>query len=325
MRYGKDRFSWRWPVFALALCAVGLLAIVKAQSDRLEASFQSRSCCSSAERREVLAQAVRELHRNLLLHPRQASRDFQEYAVEGVDVLLLAENAKAQSGELHALAPDAIHNVLAEYERELDALLLRQAAAHRDGKLARKIATIEKDTAAIRDLDQAALTRWKELYQLNLRAVRQIGDIAASSLGEDARRKWLDRFDQASFTWLYPRRRPDRQIDWIRQQSLPADPREQAEATYENYLNRRRELSRQAIDIMLRARLEFQTMVYSMMDPASIDDGASRGLYEELLKNSGEQANLDSITAAALETLLNSTQREAMRKALQGPDPASRR
>lgn len=285
--------------------------------DTLIAGVQHVLTTSQAAGFEVL---VRELHRSLWLHPRQADREYQEYAGDGVDVLLLAETALAEGGELHALGRGAIANILYGYELELDALLLQTAPEYRNAKLLRRIAVVEKDSASLRDLDQLSLARWKRLYQLNLSAVEQIGQIAASNLGEQVKQHWLDRFDQANFAWLYPRRKPDRQIEWIRLQTLTPEVRAQADANYEHYLSKRRELSRKAIDIMLQARLEFQTMLYSMMDPASIDDRLRRGLYEELLKNSGEQANLESTTSAAMEALLDPAMRDSLRKAMQGPD-----
>ena len=41
MRYGKDEFSWRWIALALALCAIGVLALARMRIDALEASFQT--------------------------------------------------------------------------------------------------------------------------------------------------------------------------------------------------------------------------------------------------------------------------------------------
>ena len=78
---------------------------------------------------------------------------------------------------------------------------------------------------------------------------------------------------------------------------------------------------------MLRGRLEFQTLVYSMMDASMIDDRARRSLYEELLKNSGEQVNIESTAASSLEALLSTTQRDQLREAMKRPDvnPDSRR
>ena len=71
---------------------------------------------------------------------------------------------------------------------------------------------------------------------------------------------------------------------------------------------------------MLRARLEFQTILYAMMDSQTLDERLRRGLWEQLLKNSGELTNLETTTANSLEALLTSAQRDALRKAMQGPD-----
>jgi hypothetical protein len=66
-------------------------------------------------------------------------------------------------------------------------------------------------------------------------------------------------------------------------------------------------------------------MLYSMMNPAGMDDRIKLGLYQELLKNTGEQTNLENNTSAALEALLPDALRQSMRDALKGPDPAARR
>jgi hypothetical protein len=142
---------------------------------------------------------------------------------------------------------------------------------------------------------------------------------------ERAQQQWLDRFDRACFTWLYPRSRPERQFDWIMAGDLPAEAKQNAREIMDDYLSRRRELSRQAISTMIRARMEFQTMVYAMMDTASLDDALRQSLYADLLKNSGEQANLEASTTSALESLLDEAQRKAMRDAMKRPDPVRRR
>ena len=92
----------------------------------------------------------------------------------------------------------------------------------------------------------------------------------------------------------------------------------QAEEIYARYRTQRGELVRQAIEIMLRGRLEFQTMLYSMMDPTGVSDSVRRGLYQDLLKNSGELAGLETAASAELEALLSDSQRESMRRALRG-------
>jgi len=269
--------------------------------------------------------AARELRRDILLHPRQSASDDQEYAGDGVDVLALIESAASDGGELQAIDPQALQDVRWMYEQELDAILLQTGSDYRAAKMQRKIAAIQKDSAAARQQEQTAVDLWKRLYELNSRAVRQIGEIAASTLGEPARDRWLDRFDRASFTWLFPRKKPDRQIEWIRRQNLETGKLEQAEGVYASYVARRRALAHQAIDLMVRGRLEFQTMLYSMMDPAGMDDRVRRGLYEELLKSTGEQANLETTTSGSLESLLTEAQREAMRDALKKPDPNARK
>lgn len=294
----------------------------------LDTLLSSIESVLTAEQGANFSVAVRQLRREIFLHPRQAASDYQEYAGDGVDVLQLADAALADGGELQPMGSAPIQDILTLYEQQLDALLISTAAEYRAGKLNRKIASIEKDSAAIHHEEQAALDRWKQLYQLNGGVVHQIGELAASAIDDAARQHWLDRYDRASFTWLYPRRKPDRQIEWIRLQSVPGlseEKHQQSEATYENYLQRRRALARQAIDIMIRGRLEFQTMLYSMMDPSGMDDRVRRGLYEELLKNSGEQANLETTTSASLESLLNDAQREALREALKKPDRAARK
>ena len=294
----------------------------------LDTLLSSVEMVLTPEQTDTFNAASRQLRREILLHPRQSSSDYQEYAGDGVDVLELADAALAEGGELQPMGPTPIQDILALYEQQLDALLISTSPGYRTGKLNKKIASIEKDAAALHQEEQAALERWKQLYQLNDGAVHQIGDLAAAQIDETAQQRWLQRYDRASFTWLYPRRKPDRQIEWIRLQSAPGlsnEKHQQAETIYTNYVQRRQALARQAIDIMVRGRLEFQTMLYSMMDPSGMDDRVRRGLYEELLKNSGEQANLETTTSGSLESLLNDAQREALREAMKRPDPAARR
>lgn len=269
--------------------------------------------------------ALRQLHREILLHPRQSDSDYQEYAGDGVDVLLLAQSGLAEGGELAALGTEPLQPALEAYELQLDDLLIQTAPEDRRGKIMRQIAAIEKNSELRAEQQKASLERWKQLYELNLATVVQIGEIAAT-IDDAARQRWLDRFDQASFTWLYPRKKPDRQIEWIVKQSLSDEKLQQANAIYDDYVQERKALSRRAIQLMLRGRLEFQTMLYSMMDAEPIkDDRVRRGLYEELLKNTGEQADLESDTSAALEGLLSDSQRQALRDAMKKPDSARRR
>jgi hypothetical protein len=272
------------------------------------------------EQIEAFDRASRELRREAYLQPRAAASDDQEYAGEGVDMAALVEAALGEGGELQPAGREAFAEVLATYEQQLDALLQSTAPEFRTARHQRKIAQIEKNTAALAEQEKTLLRLWKQMYDLNASVAQQIERTAAEIIGESARQAWADRFDHSSFAWLYPRKKPDRQIEWIRSQTVSPQQREEAEAIYGKYIDRRRTLSRKSIDLMLRARNEFQTMIYSMMDASGIDDRVRRGAYEELLKNTGEQSTLDTNTAAELEAALDATTREALREAMKRPD-----
>ena len=272
------------------------------------------------EQMTAFDRASRQLRREAYLQPRAAASDDQEYAGEGVDVIALVEAGLAEHGELRQAGRDAFAEILASYEQQLDALLQSTAAEFRAARYQRKIAQIEKNSAAMAEQEKTLLRLWKQMYDLNDTAAQQIARIVEESVGDNARQAWVDRIDRASFAWLYPRKKPDRQIEWIRAQSVSAEQREQAETVYEKYVGRRRVLSRKTIDLMLRARIEFETMIYSMMDPTGIDDRVRRGAYEELLKNTGEQSTLDTNAAAELEAALDPASREALRDAMKRPD-----
>ena len=278
------------------------------------------------EQEAAFAPALRDLRRQIMLHPRQTGSQHEDYAGDGVDVLVLAEDARKQGGELAGLDPLALDPILAGYEAQLDAFLLETTAAYRRGRLMAKMAGVQKDLEGAARERQAAVNRWKRLYQLNQSTVERMAAIVVENAGESSKQAWIERFDAACFSWMYPRKKPDRQIEWIaRQTTVTAEQRQTAQQIFDQYQSRRKHLNRLAIDLMLRARLEFQTMLYSMMDPTGLDEQFTRGLYDQLLKNSGEQASLDSTTVAALEGVLSETQRKAMREALKGPDPARRR
>ncbi len=269
------------------------------------------------------ALGLRNLRRDIMLHPRASAASYQEYAGDGVDVLTLVQEAQAEGGELASLPADALDVILSVYEESLDLVLIETYSADRQGRIQRKIASIEKDAEAVKREEQTALKRWRQLYELNHSTVKQIAAQASQAIDEDAAAEFTQRFDRESFAWLYPRRLPDRQIDWLRQQeNLPADTLTKAEAVYTQYIHKRDGLSRSAIDMMLKARMEFQTFLYAMMDRASIDERLRGGLYEDLLKNTGEQSHLESSTSSQIEALLDEPTRQALREAMKRPDRA---
>lgn len=267
------------------------------------------------------------LNREVLLHPRASAAAYQEYAGDGVDVLQLAEEARGDDGELAGLPADALSGILNRYEDDLDQVLIETFSPGRQGQLLRKIAGIEKDADTLKREEQAAVKRWQRLYDLNRATVNAVAAAAEPTLGAAAGKAFQQRFDRASFTWLYPRRTPDRQIEWMRREAEKIDPAAlaAAETVYAGYLKRRDGLSRAAIDMMLKARFEFQTFLYAMMDQAAIDERVKSTLYADLLKNTGEQSHLETTTSSHLETLLDAQTLQAMRDAMKRLDRTGRR
>jgi hypothetical protein len=267
----------------------------------------------------ALEPALRELRREVFLHPRQLDAEYHGYAGEGVDVLMLADEALKPDGELELLGRNPIASILDGYELQMDALLTQTAAPLRSLRLERKIAEINKDASEIERLERQSIDLWKQLFALNRSTVDRIG----LQVNVDLRQRWLDRFDQATFTWLFPRREPDRQIEWMRKEKVDDDIQQSADAIYAEYLARRRAIAAKAIEIMLKARMELHVAL-NPMDPSGFD-GRGRDLYTNLLKNSGEQSTLDGATVSKLESLLPEAQREKLRTAMKRSNPGRRR
>ncbi len=264
------------------------------------------------------------LHREILLKPRALGASFQDYAGDGVNVMELVEQAQADGGELAAIDPDALRSLLSQYEDALDDVLVATTSANLRGQLLRKIASIEGDDQTLRNEDAAALQRWQRLFDLNTQTVERIAAIADAHAGEEgsaAGVRFKQRFDRASFSWLYPRKLPDRQIEWMRAaETVSPDALAAAEHEYAAYVARRDSLARTAIDMMLKARYEFQTFLHAMMEAASVDERVRPGLFAELLKNSGELSTLTSSAASRIEATLDDESRSELRSAMRRPD-----
>lgn len=257
--------------------------------------------------------ALCRLRRALYLQPRQAGGLDEAYAGDGVDVAQLVQDASIAGGEFESLDQGLLSADLDEYERQLDALLVATAAADRQGRMNRALARIERDRSALRREEQAALARWQRLYQINRQAAHAVGAVAGRNLGAEARQRWLDRFQRACFPWLFQRAMPDRQQDWITRRISDDAVVEEAQRIHEDYVTQRAGMRREAIDLILRGRQTFRIMLHSRMDSTTLDDSSTRELYQDLLKNSGKRAKLDSDTSASLEALLTERQRRQMR------------
>ncbi|HWB19941.1 MAG TPA: hypothetical protein VG711_06550 [Phycisphaerales bacterium] len=265
------------------------------------------------------------IHRDLYLQPVQAQSNTSEYAGEGVDVIALVNDARAPEGELASLDPASLSSILNDYETTLDQWLVAHYPEDRTGRLNARIAAIRRDSDAMASEERARINRWQFIYSLNLKTVQQIGDVASAQIGPAARDLWLARFDHECFAWMFRNRKPDRMMAWIARQPFPTDVLQQAQTVYSDYTSNRQSLARHAIDVILRGRNEFHRALYSMMDPSALTDSAPRSLYEELLRNSGEQTALENDTAAKLEALVPADKRSALSDSLRGPALPDRR
>jgi hypothetical protein len=89
---------------------------------------------------------------------------------------------------------------------------------------------------------------------------------------------------------------------------------DKAEQEAAEFTARHDELIADAIAQMLRARLELGRVVHAAIDPATIESGPEREVYQELLRNSGARTHLERSTTEKLEAMLTPEQRSRMRK-----------
>lgn len=282
-------------------------------ADRLCADLLDSVLVQMTDAQTPRAEAgVRALRREVYLGPRRAGRMNWEYAGDGLDLCLLAEDA----GVIDGAAGHAIRSILQEYERALDRMLPAHARAARAIEMERRLARIRKDQAAARAAEHDAVQEWQRLADLNDRTATRIGDVLARQLGEAAQRAWLDRCDQAMFPWLCRETTADRQYRWITESLSDDERRDEASDIYEAFSVARRTLRERAIDIMMRARVEFGRIIHPMMERAQLADPTGQGLYDELVRNSGELSMLERDTGERLEALLGADELKAMRRAM---------
>lgn len=317
-----DAFSGRIVIDPAELASIRL-AMLNIYSDTwadadsaLDELLLSLHSILNDEQSPKLAPAIVEVRRQMMLHPRDAARASYEYAGDGVDVLLLVQEAK-NGNELHGLSEAALQQVLSTYEHHLDALLAETMQISRDARMAIRIARLQRNDDARREAETAAIEVWQRLYDLNEWTVRQVAAIAGQTLGEEAGAAFIDRFHRACFPWLFTRGVPDRQNEWMAGQALADDQRERVEGIYREYNARRAELLEQARSIMVAARRDLKRVIYPMMDSTElIASPIAQGVFERLLKNSGELSSLEAATSDRFETVLTEQQRLNMRRAI---------
>jgi len=256
---------------------------------------------------EILA-----MRRAIYLAPRRVNEYSSEYAGEGVNVLRLIDDARAEDGELASLSDRDLQPLRQRYVQQLDALLEETASQLRSARLEQRIARIRRDNRARRNAAAKVLQPWQRLYNLNRRTVNAIGELIDAPAD---RQRWQHRFDRACFPWLLQDERPDRMHAWLAQQTLPQQTWTQIEQAYAHYRQRRRALADTMIELIVQARLTRAVPLHPMMDPAEVPDEAA-DLYEQLLKLTGEQTAARNQAVETIESLLSSTQRRDMQRAL---------
>lgn len=252
------------------------------------------------------------LRRELYLAPRRANAYSSDYAGEGVNVLQLIEDARADGGELASVSQRQLAPLRDQYEKQLDAMLEDTSSQLRAARVNQRIAQIRRDDRARRIASAQMLQAWQRVYDLNRRTVKAIGEMIQSPEG---RQQWQQRFDRACFPWLLEDDVPDRQYAWLLEQNLAPEIRSQIEQAYQHYTQRHRAVAQSMIELIVQARLTLAVPLHPMMDPTDVPDQAS-DLYEQLLKLTGEQQAATNRVLDTFQSLITETQRRAMRRAL---------
>jgi hypothetical protein len=269
--------------------------------------------------------AIPALRRAALLHPRAEGSQSYEYAGDGADLTLLLEDA-IEGGELAAMAgggtPEggeswrSLAKAEAEYALQLDAALRESARDVRQARMDRRMARIENDAVATRAAEERLIEHWRRLHEVNRAFADRVAALAGAALGEEARLRWLARVEEASFPWMFRQERPDQVLQWLSHQEVAPELREAVGQRYAAFVARRRELRSDAIALMVRGRMELRAILFPMMNASTLTEASHRALYEEIVRNSGQQATLARDAAAEIEGLLPVEMRQALKRAL---------
>ena len=256
--------------------------------------------------------AARTLRRQVLLHPYQSDEYDPSYAGDGVDINQLIETARRDEGELADLPSGALSEVRETYAMRLDAWLRSVEPQRRVAEMNRRIAAIKDDADARREHESSLLTTWRELYELNESTADEVAKIIREQLGERAAVAWRSRFYQASYPWLFGQRTPDRQHEWLARQSLTSQQWSNVEQRYTAYVHARQSLRQKTVDLMLKARIEHGVIVHPRMSSSELNSDATREIYEQLVRNSGELQTLHDQAADRIASVLDPAMRRRM-------------
>lgn len=271
------------------------------------------SLLGSASDAEIAA-ALADLHRAMYLHPRRTRENDADYAGDGLDLSILLAQAMGEDGELAGLGSERLAPAMGDYRMRVDSFLLANAEAEHAGRRAMALARIEQNPTARRNAQQDAVGRWRELHEINQSTSRVVTDVAQEELGSDAAARWTERFDRACFPGIFRAPDPERQQAWMVRQDLPEETLRKAGVIVDDFRARHHALCRDAAGLMLKGRLVMGTVIHAgHMDPSVLADPRARDLYQALVRNSGERAELVASATGKLEALLTERQRKKMR------------
>jgi hypothetical protein len=284
------------------------------EADRLFASLidDARSLIDDEDGRARVERALRPLYRHVFLSPRRAEEMEETYAGDGVDVIALLGEARAEGGELTGMDIDSLRSELDAYEAHLHELLLASWPDERRARSELAAARVARDAPGQARLEADLLELWTRRYALQRTAVAAIGDVAERRLGPAARQRWQQRFDAAIFPRLFAASGAEKRHEWIMRRRIDETVQERATEIMGRMRDEHAQLCREAAAIMLRGRLQHGVVVHDGLD-ASRAEPAVRELFEELLRNSGRRSKLDADVSAELEALLTDGQRRQMK------------
>ena len=256
---------------------------------------------------DVFERAARHVRRDMHLAGRRVRERDTSYAADGVDLVLLVEEARA-GGELASVGSGEIDQILEQYAAGLDTVLRTSARRWWDERLDAAVADILDDADRKADAEREVAREWTRHWSLTQQYVDRIAD-ASGGAGPAFRA----RFMAAAFPSLLRDTRPDRVNAWIQKRIDDSSVRADAEAVMAEFRGRRAPIVGDAIEIIVRSRADHGAMLDARMDPLALSDRMVRDLYQELLRNSGRRSSIESDATESLEALLTSRERKQMR------------
>ncbi|MCA9296927.1 MAG: hypothetical protein KC983_10420 [Phycisphaerales bacterium] len=256
--------------------------------------------------------ATRTMRRIVWSRGRSLRSETPEYGGEGVDLTAIWADFSERK-ECATVAGPQMAALLAQYERDVDAYLRQFARADRDDELQRRIADIKSDEDARKAAEQRLVSRWQQWFALHQKSIESIATTLASAADEATARDWRERCYEEMFPDLVTSRSAELVARWVIDNVDPTRSA-QAQKILDSYQRDQSTITSAIRALHIRARNELGRVVHAMVDPASLGDGTSRKIYEELLRLTGQQSTEDARLVESMRALLSPDEREAMTK-----------